>query len=106
MKIGSSRVPFKWAMGLPLAGYINRTAPANGIHRELYLRATIISTDVDAVSLCLISGEVLSVDHDLTRRLREEIYQQIGITPGAIMVAATHTHASVGGLTHFPVAGK
>ncbi|MEP6986668.1 MAG: neutral/alkaline non-lysosomal ceramidase N-terminal domain-containing protein [Chloroflexota bacterium] len=106
MKMGSSRVPFEWAMGLPLAGYINRTAPANGIHRELYLRATIISTDDDAVRLCLVSGEVLSVDHDLTHRLREEIHQQIGIPTGAIMVAATHTHASVGGLTHFPVAGK
>src|SRR5689334_13968360 len=106
MKMGSARVPFGWALGLPMAGYINRTAPSSGTHRELYVRATVISTDDDTTKLCLVSSEVLSVDHALTERLRHEIHEQLGIAPAAIMLAATHTHASVGGLTHFPVAGK
>jgi hypothetical protein len=106
MKLGSARVPLVWSLGLPLAGYINRTEPANGVHREVYVRACVISSDDEAVALCLVSGEVLSVDHTLTERLRAEIHRQIGIPAGAIMVTATHTHASVGGLTHFPVEGK
>src|SRR5690349_13227547 len=106
MKMGSACIPFGWALGIPMAGYINRTAPANGIHRELYVRTTVISTDDDTTKLCLVSSEVLSVDHGLTERLRQEIHAQMGINPTAIMLAATHTHASVGGLTHFPVAGK
>jgi hypothetical protein len=106
MKMGFSRVPFGWALGLPMAGYINRVAPANGIHRELNVRATVISTDDDTLKLCLVSSETLSVDQALTERLRQEIDEQTGIAPAAIMLAATHTHASVGGLTHFPVAGK
>ena len=106
MKIGSSRIPLAWSVGLPLAGYINRTAPAVGMHREVYVRASVISTDDNTETLCLLSGEILSVDHVLTERLREEIHHQFGIAPSAIMVTATHTHASAGGLTHFPVDGK
>jgi neutral ceramidase len=103
MKMGASRVPFDWSVGLSMAGYIKRSLPSAGYHRELYLRALVISSDDDSATLCLLSGEVLSVDSALTQRLREEIHREIGIAPVAIMLAATHTHASVGGLTHFPV---
>ncbi len=106
MQIGMSRVPFRWSVGLPLAGYLNRILPAVGSHRELYLRAAVFSSDDQAVSLCLLSGEVLSVDSALTRRLRDAIGREFGLPPQAVMLAATHTHASAAGLTHFPVPGQ
>src|SRR4051812_46983693 len=106
MKMGSARVRLAWSLGLPLAGYINRTKPANGTHRDVYMRACVISTDDAAETLCLVVGEVLAVDHALTERLRAAIEREFGIPAGAIMVAATHTHASAGGLTHFAVEDK
>lgn len=101
LKFGAARVPFNWANGIPLAGYINRTLPANRQHMPLYARAVVLSSG--ASTLCLISAEVLSVDSTLTSRVREQINRATGIPPDAIMLSATHTHASVGGLTHFPV---
>jgi hypothetical protein len=86
-----------------MAGYVMRTLPASGVHRDLFLRAAVLSSGDD--TLCLLSAEVLSVDHALTQRVREAVTQELGIPPAAIMLAATHTHASVGGLTRFPVPG-
>lgn len=106
MYVGSSRVPFHWPVGLPLAGYLNRTLPAAGTHRELYARAVVLAADDERAALCLISGEVLAVDGTLTRRLRERVQSEFGLPPDAVMVTATHTHASVAGLARFPVAGE
>ena len=106
MNMGFSRVPLGWVVGLPLAGYLNRNLPAAGFHRELYVRAAVFTSESGAETVCLVSAEVLSVDSALTQRLRAEIQRELGIAPDAIMLAATHTHASVGGLTHFPVAGN
>lgn len=103
MRFGSARVPFHWSIGLPMAGYVMRTLPSNGTHRDLYLRAAVFSAG--GVTLCLLSAEVLAVDRDLTARVREAIARELRIPPAAIMLAATHTHASVGGLTRFPVPG-
>ena len=103
MRFGSARVLFNWSTGLPMAGYVMRTLPAAGFHRDLSVRAAVLSSE--GVTLCLLSAEVLSVDRALTRRVRDEISRELGILPAAIMLAATHTHASVGGLTRFPVPG-
>lgn len=101
LKFGAARVPLNWAKGIPLAGYINRTQPANGQHMPLYARAVVLSSGT--ATLCLISAEVLSVDAALTSRVRAAVTRATGIPADAIMLTATHTHASVGGLTHFPV---
>lgn len=105
MKIGFARYALDWAVKLPLAGYSKRQQVATGYHRPLYVRAAVFSSDDEATRSCLISVEILCVDAALTGRLRRDIHRETGIAPDAIMVAATHTHASVGGLARFPVDG-
>lgn len=105
MKIGFARYALDWAVGLPLAGYSKRKQPAVGYHRPLYVRAAVFLSDDEAARFCLISAEILCVDVALTERLRLEINRVTGIAPDAIMVTATHTHASAGGLARFPIEG-
>ena len=102
MKLGASRVALEWPPGLPMAGYARRTLPAAGYHRPLYVRALVASDDDDK-HICLLSAETLCVDAALTARIRQQISTSTSITPDAILVAATHTHAAPGGIAQFPI---
>jgi hypothetical protein len=103
-----ARVIFAVPVGKPMAGYALRSAPAMGVHDDLHVRALVVSDGVRSV--CLLALEILSVDTDLTARVRASVYERISahapVPLMAVMVAATHTHSAPAGLTRFAAAGS
>ena len=73
-----------------LAGYAARTAKSQGVHDDLYARALVLHDGERA--LALVSVDVLAVDSAFVAQLRARISEAVGLTPEAVMIAATHTH--------------
>src|ERR1051325_3589958 len=76
--------------GSRLAGYAARAANSEGVHDELYARALAISDG--SRNLAIVSVDILALDAALVEQARSEISAATGLTPTAVMIAATHTH--------------
>jgi hypothetical protein len=96
---GFGKVCISPPVGAPLAGFAAREDVSAGIHDDLYARALVLENGESAVAL--VSVDVLALPGDFVGRVRTAVHTGIGIPPGAIMIASTHTHAGPVTITTF-----
>ncbi len=99
LSVGAARVVLPMPIGSPLAGYLNRSGGATGVHDTLYGRAFVASDGLETI--CLLSADILCVDAEFVAGVRHAIAATGVSRPEAIMVAATHTHAAPAGVSRF-----
>ncbi len=76
--------------GVWMSGYAGRPTGAVGIHDELYARA--LALDNGQRRVVLLAMDLIALDEDLVKRIREGIASQAGVAPEAVMLHCTHTH--------------
>jgi len=91
LKAGFSKKSISPPIGAPLAGFAARQGVCVGIHDELFSRALVLENG--GSSAAIVSLDVLAVSAEFVEQVRSRIEHKTGIKKGAIMIAATHTHA-------------
>lgn len=74
-----------------LAGFGDRTSPANKIHDDLEARVLCLVQD-DGVMLCLVVCDLLGMSVEFSDPVRESIAGELGIGKDAVLTSCTHTH--------------
>ena len=90
-KAGFSKQSISPPIGAPLAGFAARQGVCEGIHDELFSRAFVLESS--GRTAAIVSLDVLAVSAEFVEQVRSRIESRTGIKKGAIMIAATHTHA-------------
>jgi hypothetical protein len=70
-----------------------------GVHDDLFARALVLDDGRQPIALLAVDSigydnAVLGPGRDFTRELRERIAAKTGLQPGAVMLAASHTHSA------------
>jgi neutral ceramidase len=76
--------------GVWMCGYAFRPTGSVGVHDELHARAVVF--DNGETTVALLAMDLIGLDFDIVRQVREGIAKQTGIAPEAVMLNATHTH--------------
>jgi hypothetical protein len=72
-------------------GYIGRTGLFEGVHDPVYARALVVEND-GAVA-ALVAMDVAVVEGRFVARVRREASRRWGLSPEAVVIAASHSHA-------------
>lgn len=96
---GIGKVCISPSPGAPLAGFAARQGVATGVHDDLFARALTLENGETA--LAIVSVDVLALPGAFVERVRAAINARAGISPDAVMIAATHTHAGPVTITTF-----
>lgn len=79
-------------MGVPLDGTISQVGPAKHVHDELWVRCLVLDDGETRLAFAEVDCTMISRPiHDAAKRMIEE---RIGIPPGNVCIAATHTHST------------
>ena len=100
LHFGAAAADITPPVGIAMGGYWGRRSGATHIRDRLMTKALVCSCD--AVRVALVAVDLVGLDADAVRGIREKIRHATGIEGAAIMVCASHTHA--GPLT-FPFRG-
>lgn len=73
-----------------LSGFVIRQDLSKGVHDPLYAR--VLSFSDGQLTACLIILDLIGVDAELTRMIRQNVLKKHGVTPEHIAILATHTH--------------
>jgi len=74
-----------------MTGYGNRNKPANGTKADLFTRALALEDGAGKVVL-LITADILGFPPQLSRELRKDLHDNLGVDESAILLVASHTH--------------
>jgi hypothetical protein len=74
-----------------MTGYGNRNKPAEGTKADLFTRALALEDGAGKVAL-LITADILGFPPQLSRELRKDLHDSLGVDESAIMLVASHTH--------------
>ena len=91
MKAGVSQVCITPARMVDLTGFWSRVQPATGVHDDLYARGLYLEDAGE--KLLWLHCDLLGLDTDFVRRLRQRIARELGLRERQICVSATHTHS-------------
>lgn len=78
--------------GTCMTGFAARVSPATGTHDPLMARALMLSDG--AISLVLISCDLIGFTPSCALAIRARIAARLGIAPLAVMLCCTHTHSA------------
>ncbi len=95
MRAGAAVVEITPTPPVDLNGYILRFGKATGVHDPLY--ASFLYLEGENGCLLLASLDLLSIDSETASRLKGRIAERTGVPEENIVLAAIHTHSSVGG---------
>ncbi|WFO75141.1 neutral/alkaline non-lysosomal ceramidase N-terminal domain-containing protein [Desulfurococcaceae archaeon MEX13E-LK6-19] len=77
---------------MPMAGYINREHHATGKLDDLYARVLYLESPLKG-SVLIVSLDLIRIDNELYKELRNTIATKYNLNPDSIHVVATHTHS-------------
>ena len=100
LHFGAAAADITPPVGIAMGGYWGRRSGATHIRDRLMAKALVCGCD--AARVALVAVDLVGLDADAVRGIREKIRRATGIEGAAIMVCASHTHA--GPLT-FPFRG-
>lgn len=100
LHFGAAAADITPPVGIAMGGYWGRRSGATHIRDRLMAKALVCGQN--AVRIALIAVDLVGLDAEVVRGIREKIGRATGIEGAAIMVCASHTHA--GPLT-FPFRG-
>ena len=90
LRAAAGKVDITPPLGIPLAGYGDRTGPASGVKDPL--RAGVLILDDGASRASIVTLDLIGVGEEETRLIREMIEDKTGIPGDHILVNASHTH--------------
>lgn len=91
MLAGAAQIDITPAVGVDLSGFAARVQPSTGVLDPLFTKALYV---VEGDSRLLwLHADVISVERELTQRLRRWAYQRFSLATHQVMVSATHTHS-------------
>jgi hypothetical protein len=90
-KAGVAKIRINPNVGAPMAGYITREKPSQGIHDDLYAKALVL--DDGKKEVVIITTDLIAVDADFVAKIRKVIERKTGISRNNILIGASHTHA-------------
>lgn len=79
-------------IGLPLAGYADRTEGSTGMRDPL--RAAVLMLDNGAARAAIVTLDLIDVGFEETEAIRSAVSTQIEVPQTHILVASSHTHGS------------
>ena len=91
LKAGTGRIDISPRKSMFLWGYPHVKRMSAGIHDPLF--ATALCLDDGEHRIISVSADVLYVDSEMVAECRRRINESVGVTPGHIMISATHTHS-------------
>ena len=100
LHFGTAAADITPPVGIAMGGYWGRGSGATHIRDRLMAKALVCGQD--AARVALVAVDLVGLDADAVRMIRERVGSATGIEDAAIMVCASHTHA--GPLT-FPFRG-
>ena len=100
LHFGAAAADITPPVGIAMGGYWGRWSGATHIRDRLMAKALVCGQD--AARIALVAVDLVGLDADAVRGIREKVGRATGIEGAAIMVCASHTHA--GPLT-FPFRG-
>ena len=100
LHFGAAAADITPPVGIAMGGYWGRRSGATHLRGRLMARALVCGCG--AVRVALVAVDLVGLDADAVRGIREKVKCATGIEDAAIMVCASHTHA--GPLT-FPFRG-
>lgn len=90
MKIGFAEVNITPPLGQQLPGYGRKPRKATGVKDELFAKAMVVESGGKVFALIAI--DIISLDLEFTKRIRDRVFEHTGIQPESIMLSCTHTH--------------
>lgn len=98
---GAKQIDITPPIGTPMAGYGARLKNSEGIHDSLTAQIIYLNNSFNEV--LLVGLDLVAVDADFVKKVREQIHEKLGIPTTSILVACTHTHSGPDGYaTAFP----
>jgi hypothetical protein len=74
-----------------MTGYGGRNKPAEGTKTDLWTRALLLE-DAAGKQALLVTADILGFPPQLSRELRKDLHESLGLDESAIMLVASHTH--------------
>jgi len=91
LKGSSKKITITPPIGLRMSGFSDRTHGSVGILHQLY--ANVLVLDDEKTKVALVTLDLISVDKELTRKVRDIVSQNTTIPHDAILLCASHTHS-------------
>ena len=92
LKAGVSRVAITPPIGTDLSGFGFGPRRAEGIHDDICAKALVLAND--ETKAAIICCDVLGIDADFGRLVKQEIQRRIGLPGENVMLCASHTHSA------------
>jgi len=84
-------------VGVDMTGFGGRPSGAMGIHDDIFAKVLVL--DDGNYQLVIVTSDLLSLDFDLVKRIRDLIETNIGIPPDNVMLNSSHTHSGPATIT-------
>src|SRR5262245_36143266 len=88
---GTSKVAITPKQPMWMSGYAARTKPSEGSVHDLWAKALAIR-DPDGRTVLLVSLDLVGIDRELSRRIRDTLQERHGLGRDRIVLACSHTH--------------
>ena len=89
LKVGVGTAEITPPLGYPMSGYFHARG-ATGTLDPLLAKAVVFSQA--GTKAALVVGDMIGIDHQLGKAVRERVQELTGIPPENVIVAATHSH--------------
>ncbi len=102
MRVGAARSDITGPLQGPLLmGYAKSSQRARGLHTRLWSRAIALESDTGTRAV-VVSLDLSQVNESVRRAVIDRLQARLGnlYADHNVLLAATHTHASLGGLAH------
>ena len=90
-KAGAAKVEITPEKMIWMAGYGNRTKPAEGIEQPLWAKALVLE-DPTGKRAVLVSLDLVGIDRDLSVRVCQQLASKYGLERSQIFLNCSHTH--------------
>ncbi len=90
-KAGVAKVEITPEKMIWMAGYGNRTKPAEGVEQPLWAKALVLE-DAAGQRAVLVSLDLVGIDRELSKRVCEQLASKYGLERSQIALNVSHTH--------------
>ena len=91
---GAASVVITPPVGLDLCGFGGRPGPSEAVHDDLHAKALYLGpAEGDGQQVIIITCDLIGLDRESVREIRQAIAAQTGVPAGSIMIGCSHTHS-------------
>lgn len=91
-RAGAAKAAITPTQPMWMAGYASRKRPAEGKATDLWAKALVLE-DAQKNRGVVVTLDLVGIDRELARPLRQKIADKLGLKLGQVMVCTSHTHS-------------